>query len=203
MNNDRLENYIRDHRDEFDSIEPSEDLWGAIVAQKANVDQSDDSHETSPKKIKLYRKGLLKWTSRIAAAVIIFIASYYFHDYQNDREMIAKNNQEMENSPLYNTLMEANFYYTSQINHEKERLYSLTVGNSTLRNEIQQELDELDKEFNKLKDDLNDNVDNEEIIAAMIQNYRLKLSILQDVMVQIQNENRENISDDETKRIEI
>ncbi len=203
MNNDRLENYIRDHRDEFDSIEPSEDLWGAIVAQKANMDKSDDSHETSPKKIQLYRKGMLKWTSRIAAAVIIFIASYYFHDYQNDREMIAKNNQEMENSQLYNTLMEANFYYTSQINQEKERLYSLTVGNSTLRNEIQQELDELDKEFNKLKDDLNDNVDNEEIIAAMIQNYRLKLSILQDVMVQIQNENRENISDDETKRIEI
>lgn len=204
MNNDRLENYIREHRDEFDSIEPSEDLWNAIVARKIEMSEDISNVKQQPKKVQLNRSVYLRWVSRVAAAVIIFFASYYYHDYQSNKEMIAGNSTESDaNQSLYNTLVEANYYYTSQINQEKEKLYSLTVGNSTLRKEIQNELDELDKEFNKLKEDLNDNVDNEEIIAAMIQNYRIKLSILQDVMMQLQDKNNVNTSDDETKRIEI
>ena len=204
MNNDRLENYIRDHRDEFDTLEPSEDMWNAIVARKEEMSEEETDVKQQPKRVQLNRSAYVRWISRIAAAVIIFFASYYYHDYQSNKEIIAENNTESSaNSTLYNTLIEANYYYTSQINQEKEKLYSLTVGNSTLRKEIQNELDELDKEFNKLKEDLNDNVDNEEIIAAMIQNYRIKLSILQDVMMQLQDKNKVNTSDDETKRIEI
>lgn len=204
MNNDRLENYIRDHRDEFDTLEPSEDMWNAIVARKEEMSEEETDVKQQPKRVQLNRSVYVRWISRIAAAVIIFFASYYYHDYQSNKEMIAESNTESNaNSTLYNTLIEANYYYTSQINQEKEKLYSLTVGNSTLRKEIQNELDELDKEFNKLKEDLNDNVDNEEIIAAMIQNYRIKLSILQDVMTQLQDKNKVNTSDDETKRIEI
>ena len=204
MNNDRLENYVREHRDEFDTIEPSDDLWNAIVARKEEMSHDESTVKQQPKRVLINRSVYVRWISRVAAAVVIFFASYYYHDYKSNKEMIAENNTESAANPvLYNTLVEANYYYTSQINQEKEKLYSLTVGNSTLRKEIQNELDELDKEFNKLKEDLNDNVDNEEIIAAMIQNYRIKLSILQDVMMQLQDKNKVNTSDDETKRIEI
>lgn len=199
MTKDRLENYIKDHREEFDVIEPSADLWSGISGAGFNVEQPVlESGKRNIKQISI------KWISRIAAAVLIFLASYYVHDYRNDNDQIANNdNSSLENSSLYNTLIEAEYYYTARIGAEKDKLYALTVGNSPIRDEIQDELEELDREFRALKEDLKDNVDNEDIIAAMIQNYRLKLSILQDMMMQLQEDKKEKKSDNETKRIHI
>ena len=39
----------------------------------------------------------------------------------------------------------------------------------------------------ELKDDLNDNADNDEVIQAMIQNYRIKLEILEEMLNQIKS----------------
>lgn len=194
MNKDRLEDFVRDRREEFDSIEPGEHLWKNI---KPNI--SDEKVNTS-RRVSMNR--YLRIASQIAAAVLIFIASYYYHDYKSSvNDIVVADSQ--QDSELYNTLVEAGYYYNSKIDLEKEKLYSLTAGNTILREEIQDELNELDEEFMRLKEDLNDNMDNEEIIAAMIRNYRLKLQILQDMMLQIQDDNNAKKSGYETKRIEI
>lgn len=196
MNSDRLENFIKDHRNEFDSIEPREDLWNGVIEKSNNAKQ-----EAPSVKRRLPISRYIKIVLQVAAAVLIFIASYYYHDYRisNNTNVVA----DQHSSELYNTLIEAGYYYNSKIEIEKEKLYSLTVGNTIIRDEIQDELKELDEEFMRLKEDLNDNVDNEEIIAAMIQNYRLKLQILEDMMLQIQDDNNAKKSENETIRIEI
>jgi|GEM_PF-314434 len=199
MTKDRLENYIKDHREEFDVIEPSPDLWNAISGNQMSVEMP--SVKSNRKAIRL---NSMKWITRLAAGMLIFLASYYVHDYRSSQKLIAESNESsLKNSSLYNTLLEAEYYYTAQIGLEKEKLYALTVGNSPVREEIQDELKELDREFNALKEDLKDNVDNEDIIAAMIQNYRLKLNILQDMMMQLQDDKKVKSSDNETKRINI
>ncbi len=200
MTKDRLEDYIINHKDEFDNLEPSTDLWNRIGGTAISAPDSK-IEQTAPKKIRLNG---VRWITRVAAAILIFTGSYYFHDYRSGQNTIAVNEaSSLQNSQLYNTLMEAEYYYSAQIGMEQERLYSLTVGNAPIREEIQNELKELDNEFNSLKEDLNDNQDNEEIIAAMIQNYRIKLRILQDMMIQLQQDNKVKNSDDETKRIQI
>ncbi len=199
MTKDKLEEYIRNNRDEFDEIEPSTHLWSGIVPRKP-VDQE----EVQVHKTKIIGISQLKWITRVAAAIIIFTGSYYFHEYRSNQKQFAQKAIANENnSELYNTLMEAEYYYTAQIGLEKEKLYSLTVGNTMVREEIQDELKELDKEFRELKEDLKDNADNEDIIAAMIQNYRLKLSILQDMMLQLQQGNKVKNTSNETKLIQI
>ena len=190
MIKDRLEQYILNNRDEFDSLEPSEGIWSGIVEEKQRPKQ------------KLITINQFKWVVRIAAAVLIFVGSYYFHDFRSQQQQLSQTNASSnEGSQLYNNLLEAEYYYTAQIGVETEKLYQLTVGNSTVREEIQNELKELDKEFRLLKEDLKDNADNEEIIAAMIQNYRLKLSILQDMMFQLQEVKKEKENKDEIKLI--
>ena len=58
---------------------------------------------------------------------------------------------------------------------------------------IQAEFQMLDSAYVELKNDLKDNVDNEEVINAMIQNYRIKLQILEQILDNIQsNEDKEN-----------
>jgi hypothetical protein len=190
MTKDKLEQYILDNRDEFDTLEPSEHIWSNIVT------------ETNKPKQKTFVIPQVKWITRIAAAILIFIGSYYFHDYRSQQALISQTNSESnEGSQLYNTLLEAEYYYSAQIGVETEKLYQLTAGNSIVRDEVQNELKELDEEFRLLKEDLKDNADNEDIIAAMIQNYRLKLSILQDMMFQLQEVKKEKETTDEIKLI--
>ena len=47
--------------------------------------------------------------------------------------------------------------------------------------EINDELSVLDSVYNGLRSDLADNIANDEVVEAMIQNYRLKLKILEDL----------------------
>ncbi len=189
---DKLEQFIKNNRESFDSMEPSPELWNSIK-------EKNNFKNTNPHLVEL---PYFKWAVRIAAAVIIFAASYYLHEIidttQTHPQMASQ-----EKSPLLNEFLEAQYYYTAQINAEKEKFYKVTAGNSSLREDIQDELKDLDKEFASLKEDLMDNVDNEDVIAAMIQNYRLKLNILQDIMYQVQQEKTEKKSTNETKHINI
>jgi len=190
MTKDALEQYIIDNKEDFDELEPSAKLWKRI-----------EKVEEKPK-ISRYSIQPLKWAARIAAAIFIFIGSYYYHDYRNERNQLSQTKSN-ESNQLYSTFIEAEYYYTAQIGVETDKFYKLAAGNSILREEIQNELEELDNEFNELKEDLKDNADNEEIIAAMIQNYRLKLSILQDMMMQLQQIKKEKHTNDEIDLIQI
>lgn len=185
MKTDHLEKYITDHRDEFDELEPSPMMWDKIETRE-------------PKKVHLNWKTI---GLRVAAVVVIFIASYYFHDYvesrnTNQNQMMASEEQQ---NPMYQELMEAEFYYTAQIEETKQAVFHLTNNNHNLRKEINLELVDLDKVFQELKNDLSDNADNDEVIVAMIQNYRLKLEILNDILNQLKSTDEKENKDEATQ----
>ncbi|MCF6171516.1 MAG: hypothetical protein L3J31_01240 [Bacteroidales bacterium] len=184
MKRDKLEQYIIENKDEFDELIPNPALWDKVETRK-------------PKTIQLNWKTI---GLRAAAVVVIFISSYYFHDFvQNRYSRQNKLASEVENNrqnPMYQELMEAEFYYTSQIDETKAAVFQLTSNNHRLRNEINAELLDLDKVFRELKNDLNDNADNEEVIVAMIQNYRIKLEILKDILYQLKSTDNKNKNDE-------
>ena len=192
MKTDKLEQFIRDNRESFDDQEPSADLWNKIKKQ-----------EPKAKVINL-NSTTIRWktlASRAAAVVVIFISSYYFHEYRSDRK--ANHNADntesvIENNPLYKDFIETEFYYTSQISEKKDELFKLTSNAPGLQKEVSRELIDLDIIFKELKEDLKDNAANQEVIEAMIQNYMLKLEILQDMLNQIKSkQNNNNIHDEE------
>lgn len=169
MKTDKLEKFVIDNRDEFDDLEPNPAIWDKIQKKQ-------------PKKIEL------NWTKvlvRVAAVVVIFVSSYIFFDYTNNNNLMVAETESAEDEGMYQELMEAEFYYNSQIEQRKEEFYHLAGNNSSLRDEINIELSELDNIFRELKEDLNDNADNEEVVVAMIQNYRLKLEILEEILQQL------------------
>ena len=47
------------------------------------------------------------------------------------------------------------------------------------------DLNQLDSLYTELKSDLRDNIANQEVIDAMIQNYRLRISILEELLSEI------------------
>ena len=188
MKTDKLEKFVRDHRDEFDDLEPSPALWEKI----------------NPKQPKVIHIDWKRVMIRVAAVVVIFISSYYFHDFvqnRNSEKNLAADEAVSKDREKYSELMEAEMYYTSMIDSKKEEIFMLAASEPQLREEITNELVELDEDFRNLKEDLNDNADNEEVIAAMIQNYRLKLRILEETLEQLQQSNNEKSTDNENNQV--
>ena len=90
------------------------------------------------------------------------------------------------NIGIPNEIAEIEGYYEEEINQK----ISL-VKNQIEDDRILQDLEAMDQVFLELKGDLKDNVDNEEVIMAMMENYRLKLQILEEIIEQLEKEERE------------
>ncbi len=130
----------------------------------------------------------------IAASIILLLSIYIVVDRsQRTTEIIGE--QLIDDETKIKELMEAEVYYTSQIDNKKEEIFTYAGENDDFIKDIDLDLLELDQVFRELKQDILDNGKNEEVIEAMIQNYRLKLQILDEVLVQLQkskNKNDEN-----------
>ncbi len=173
---DKLEKFILDNREEFNIHEPPKGLWNKI---EKNI---------RPEK-------RINWhmvLGRAAAVVIIFAASYLVHDLvdryrQNDRHIAIKASKDI----VIPELQEAEYYYTSLIDEKLKEIKPILADNPSLEHEIRYDLNQLDSVYKDLKNDLKDNIANQEIIEAMIQNYRLRLSILEDVLALLKPEDNE------------
>lgn len=177
MKSDKLEKFILENRDGFDDLKPSENLWSKIEG------------DLPPKKTKQF--SITRVLLRVAAVVVIFILSYFFHDMMNDKT----NNQQVADilqSESFKTFVEAEMYYSSEIQYKKQELFQLTSNTPEIQKSINAELSELDDLFLQLKEDLGDQANNDEVIEAMIQNYRIKLEILEEMLEQIKVKNRKN-----------
>lgn len=177
MKEDKLEKFMFENREDFDVFEPGEEMWDGIQQSITPV-----------------RK--LNWKTiaiRVAAVVVIFVASYFFHDLtqQNANVQTAEENNEQPNEQMQ-MLMEAEVFYTSQINSAKQEFILLSGENKELIDDIKYDLSELDKVFDELKNDLKENGDNQEVIEAMIQNYRIKLQVLQEMLGQMNKNSKTN-----------
>ena len=171
MKTDELEKFIQDNRAGFDSEMPDPDTWDKIV-------------KLEPSKSKF----TISWkvvASRAAAVIFIFVASYYFHEFNAKRSAARDDNSvatALAKNEEYQKFIEAEQYYNSKIVQRKKELFLLTGDKPVLHKEINKDLDDLDQMLLSLKEDLKDNADNQEVIEAMIQNYMLRLEILEDML---------------------
>lgn len=77
-------------------------------------------------------------------------------------------------------IMEAKVYYQQMVDG-KISLVKARMDDDALF----ADLEAMDEAFTALEKDLKDDVDNEEVVAAMIDNYRLKLSILEKILEEL------------------
>lgn len=87
-----------------------------------------------------------------------------------------------------NEIAELEQFYNGEINQK------ITLIKGQLEDDyILQDLEDMDAAFVELKADLKDNVDNQEVISAMMENYRLKLQILEEILNELEKEKREEV----------
>ena len=159
---DNLKEHIENHRDEFDSFDFDADTSWNAISQG------------------LKQKKIVPWMRiakmAIAACLLVFTGLGAYHLGKTTGEEVAV--QEW---------VEAQQYYEGQIN-SKLALVQTKVNDPFLL----EDMADMDQAISELKNDLKDNVDNAEVVEAMMENYRLKLKILESILEQLSEDKNEN-----------
>lgn len=177
---DKLKARVDNTRQEWEQYETNfDELWVGIE-DKLNSSQQE-----------LVRGHTPWFWMKIAASVVLAVAMSWMvfsTIYLND-----KAEQGYALRDISPELAETEFYYASQIS---EKLQIIYASNADVDDLVNENMALLDSAYNELKQDLRDNADNEEVISAMIQNYRIKLEILEKVLNEIRTiDNKQNVDE--------
>jgi hypothetical protein len=176
---DNMEKFIKENREAFDKAKPSNDLFD-YISQK--VDEKRKGKTITFTRGQLYR---------VAAAILIPIFISYFiigKVNQNKIDKItlaAHQNETEEMSPLLRELIESENYYSSMIDERTQEIFQLLGDQPELIQEISNMLSDIDHSYQRYNLDLNENVNSEEVMNALVNCQREKLQTLEDIYNQI------------------
>jgi hypothetical protein len=162
---DRLEEHIRKNREAMDHYRPSPGVWKKI-------------RRTIQKK----KSAVQQWLSVAAmitvvlgTALVLFRIGYFVSDERSDRKAGARI---QENSQL----KESEMYYSNLMNSLILEATPLLTANPDIEKELETDISHLDSICVEIKKDLRDNIANQEVVEALIQNYRTKIRLLEDML---------------------
>jgi len=179
MTKDRLEEFIENNREDFDSEIPSLNIFGNI----------EKGIEPKPK------RGARQMASRAVAAIVLLgVVCSWFLMSQNDKANVRMNESPMPMiADLKDTeLIEASEYYTQKINNNRGRLAALNHHDPDLYRDIkhmESMYDTLRMEWTR-----NPHKSDEKLIDAMIANYRTRSMLLENVVNRIEGDSYSLIS---------
>jgi len=157
---DNLEKFIKENRDRLDFYDPPRSVWKKI------------RRET----------GIFTFQWRSAAAIALLItglSALYLIIKTQKSEIISNSRKELN---------EAFVFYSVRYTELFNKANSLLNNQPELRQELNNDMEQLDSIMNLTRKDLKDRVANSEVIEALIQNYRTRVMMLED-MLDILNEN--------------
>lgn len=167
---DRLERFVRDNREEFDDLNPSDSLWGKIADKLPETDPVFAGSQLR----KASRRQKLFFDWRIAAAVLVMIGvSYLF--YLNREYGLTRDPKVAMMAPGH--AREFN-QYTLAIDEKRNELISLTSQNPELYKEFATDLERLEKSYQSLRSELPQAPDKQALIKAMVENLQWQVELL-------------------------
>ncbi|QIA09747.1 hypothetical protein [Draconibacterium halophilum] len=166
MEKNRMEEFIKANREEFDFRTPSPEVWDKIDA--------------ATKKTKVV--SMRHYFIRAAAVAVILIATgiVLWQTNLNSPARLAENAD-----PELKELIEAEAFYSHQVNKKMKEIQKCYYTIPELKDEIETDLNELEGMYQRLKNDLEENISNKSVIEAMIENNRYRLQLCDDVLNQI------------------
>ncbi len=172
---DRLEEFIKSNREDLDRYSPSPGNWAKIK-----------------RSIKKSNAPLWRWVSVAAMFVVILGTALLFIKNGNlkrrDGISITCDAIDIKGN---RQLKETEIYYNNLINSLYREATPLLTGNPDVKKELANDISHLDSLCLEIKKDLKDNVANQEVVEALIQNYRIKIQLLEDMLI-ILKENENN-----------
>ena len=166
--NDRLEEFIRSNREEFDDKDPADKVWENI---RTTLQDEPSGPDGSDRKVKAF-----SWLWKAAAVFFFLTSSWFLADkvLNGGREPAS----EMAVSAEYQDFLAADKYYTSLISQKKAEIEDFQLTNGNLEDEFLHDVNKLDSMYVELKKELESFQYNEKLMDAVIRNLQLRVEIL-------------------------
>jgi hypothetical protein len=170
---DRFEEQIRKNRGNLDLHRPSPVIWRRV--------RKELRHET------LHSRRLLSVAAVFLAIVGTAITFFSIGHSWTGSKMESRFDQTA--SPSGNQLKETEIYYRNIINSLYREATPLLTNHPDIDKELTDDISHLDSIYLDIKKDLRDNVANQDVIEALIQNYRIRIRLLDDMLNMLKEEN--------------
>ena len=167
----KLEKFIQDNRDAFDSEEPRPQLWKKLRSELEDEKKDD----------RVFHLSFLRWTAA-AAIVIMLIGMFYYINRQQTPEIVAGTTGTTQSDdalaqidPAYAKQV---YHFTQLIELKQNELKQIEKEQPELYKQFVKDIRKLDSSYQGLRAQLPANPDPEMLLDAMIQNLRLQADLL-------------------------
>lgn len=167
MEKDNLKNFIQKNKaqfeDEFDSTQGWNDLEKKLSSSK--------------------RRKNFDWLKIAAAVLVICSVGAWLMYKQNNKSNIIPNQivcspeNALKVSP---ELLEAEYYYQTIVNEKMKQVRQLTNDKTVLA-----DVEHLNKEYNELKQEMCEWLDDEKVMEAIKKNYQLRIEIMDNIIKEL------------------
>ena len=166
---DKLENFIKSNKPAFGEHKANTDkLWNQI---------SLELDKEKSKVVPLWKSSSFK----IAASIILILGVFSIIN------LSIGFNSDTSNNLANNELQEIDMYYQNMVQAQVRLVEKNTNLSKRNKQEFLNFLNDLDKEYDLLKLDLSENLDNEMVLEAIIKNYKKRIELIENLLQQINN----------------
>lgn len=159
---ERLEDFIRKNKKEFDQNQPPEGLWEKIEKGL------NEKRYIQPVAVKVVR---LNFLLALAASLILIVAAgLFFWKFQYDQVTDLAN--------INPVLAKQQLHYWSVIESKRTELKQIEKAEPRLYQEFSYEIVKMDESYQRLKRDLPESPNQEETVKAMIRNLQIQAEVL-------------------------
>ena len=162
-----FEKYIKEQRMRLDSDHPRQ-------GHEERFLQKLDRLPAAP-----VRKIRIRHVLQVAASLAIILTSSLL--------LIRPSGQkdQMAGKEIPAAMMEADFYYASEMDRKYEQIRNFNFDNEEEITILLDDLQDFETFHQKLMDDLEANPDDERVINALIRHYQLKLEVMDQIIIQL------------------
>ena len=181
---DKLEQFIRGHRSEFDSADPPDEIWKAVSWQ---LDHSNPENVPNH----------WLWVWKAAAILFFGLSAYLFIQINGNKR--SEYNMNITWEQQIAEFENAEQYYNSIIHVKKQELINYLDEKSPFYYDFKKDISELDSMYILLKGDFDTN-SNDLVMDAMIRNLQLRIEIMDrqlqiiQKVKQVKNKNNDDVT---------
>lgn len=193
----KLEQFIRENREAFDSEEPRPQLWKNLRADMQNQDRRND---------KVFHLSFLRWTAA-AAIIIMVLGMFYYMNRQQAGNNLANNptpaQPQDELSKINPVYAKEVYHFTQLVELKQQELKQIDKEHPELYGQFVEDIKKLDSSYRVLRAELSANPDPETVLEAMLQNLRLQADLLNQQLTVIKQikQNKQTSHEKDTRTI--
>jgi len=171
-----FEKYIKERRMQLDSDKPRKGHEERFLQK---LDRLSDRRPV--------RKIRFRHAIQVAASLAIILSSAVLLIRQSGGNELAA-------GEIPEAVLEADYYYASQVDVKYEQIKEFNFENNEDKTLLLNELKDLESYHKQLMEDLEANPDDERVINALIRHYQVKLDVMDQIIIQL-NQVKSEISE--------